>query len=202
MQDLIKNMHSKRFLLIYLVVVAFLLLIYRGQQSTLNNAQALKLNTEGAYQLKKPVSLPNFLLRDARQRLYTNADLQGRWHFVYIYDGACQPQCQAIWQVLSNLADRYAGQQLAFWVIDASEQQQLLNSSPSLPANIQIIYDPSGERSLWQFFVDQHGADALLASLFVIDPNGQWQAGYQAPFTSAALQQLYLQLRGDFAKAS
>lgn len=202
MQDLIKNMHSKRFLLIYLAVVAFLLAFYVSQQSTLSNAPALKSVANGAYQLKTPVSLPNFLLRDVRQRLYTNADLQGRWHFVYLYDGACQPQCQAIWQVLSNLADRYAGQQLGFWVVDASEQQQLLNAPLLLPANVQVIYDPSGEQALWQFFADQQGADALLASLFVIDPNGQWQAGFQAPFTSAALQQLYLQLRGDFAKAS
>lgn len=201
MQDLIKNMHSKRFLLIYLAVVAFLLMIYMNQQSPSNSAATTQLIDSAAYQLKTPISLPNFLLRDSRQRLYTNAHLQGRWHFVYFYDGACQPQCRAIWQVLANLADRNAGQQLAFWVVDASDQQQLLTTPPLLPANVQIIHDPSGKRPLWQFFADAQGSDALSASLFLIDPHGQWQAGFRAPFTSAALQQYYLQLRDDFAKS-
>lgn len=202
MQDLIKNMHSKRFLLIYLAVVAFLLMVYVGKQTTLDDDDKYEPIAQGAYQLKTPVSLPNFLLRNAEQRLYTNADLRGRWHFIYFYDGACQPQCQAIWQVLSNLADRYAGQQLGFWVIDASQQQQLLNAPPALAGNVQIIYDPDGRRPLRQFFAESQGLDALWASLFLIDPNGQWQAGFRAPFTSAALQQLYLQLRQSFAKGA
>lgn len=202
MQDLIKNMHSKRFLLIYLAVVAFLLVVYMGQQIPSDNEDKLEPIAQGAYQLKTPVSLPNFLLRDVQQRLYTNADLRGRWHFIYFYDGACEPQCPAIWQVLSNLADRYAGQQLGFWVIDASRQQQLLNAPPALPGNVQIIYDPDGEWPLRQFFVESQGADALLTSLFLIDPNGQWLAGFRAPFTSAGLQQLYLKLRQGFAKGA
>lgn len=200
MQDLIQNMHSKRFLLIYLAVVAFLLVIYMGQQTRPYKEHALESIAQGAYQLRTPVKLPNFLLHDAQQRLYTNADLRGRWHFIYFYDGACQPQCPAIWQVLSNLADRYAGQQLGFWVVDASHQQQLLNAPPTLPDNIKIIYDPEAVRPLQRFFADAQGAEALLASLFLIDPNGQWQAGFRAPFTSAALQQLYLELRQHFAK--
>lgn len=202
MQDLIKNMHSKRFLLIYLAVVAFLLVIYMGQQTSADKQQKRKPIAQGAYQLQTPVSLPNFLLRSAEKGLYTNADLIGRWHFIYFYDGACQPQCQAIWQVLKNFADRYAGQQLNFWVIDASNQQQLINAPPALPTTVQIIYDPKGERPLTRFFVDAEGADALMASLFLINPDGHWQAGFQAPFTSATLQQLYLKIRGDFAKAS
>ncbi len=200
MQDLIQNMHSKRFLLIYLAVVAFLLVIYMGQQTRSYKEHALESIAQGAYQLRTPVKLPNFLLHDAQQRFYTNADLRGRWHFIYFYDGACQPQCPAIWQVLSNLADRYAGQQLGFWVVDASHQQQLLNAPPTLPDNIKIIYDPEAVRPLQRFFADAQGAEALLASLFLIDPNGQWQAGFRAPFTSAALQQLYLELRQHFAK--
>lgn len=201
MQDLIKNMHSKRFLLIYLAVVAFLLLFYLGQQRSPDSTQLLKPIARGAYQLASPARLPNFLLHDARQSIHTNADLQGRWHFIYLYDGDCQPQCQAIWQVLSNLADRHTGQQLAFWVIDASEQQQLLNSPPTLPGNVQIIYDPSGQRPLWQFFAQAQGSEALLASLFLVDPDGRWQAGFRAPFTSADLQSAYLQLRQTFAKS-
>ncbi len=122
MQDLIQNMHSKRFLLIYLAVVAFLLVVYMAQQTSPENDGKLEPIAQGTYQLKTSASLPNFLLRDAQQRLYTNADLRGRWHFIYFYDGACEPHFTAIWQVLSNLADRYAGQQLGFWVIDASQQ--------------------------------------------------------------------------------
>ncbi|MEX0614363.1 MAG: redoxin domain-containing protein [Methylophaga sp.] len=202
MQDLIQNMHSKRFLLIYLAVVAFLLVVYMGQQIPSDKEDQLEPIAQGAYQLKIPASLPNFLLRDVQQRLYTNADLRGRWHFIYFYDGACQPQCPAIWQVLSNLADRYAGQQLGFWVIDASQQQQLLDAPPALPGNVQIIYDPDGERPLRQFFVESQGTDALLASLFLIDPNGHWLAGFRAPFTSAGIQQLYLQLRQGFASGA
>jgi len=202
MQDLIKNMHSKRFLLIYLAVVGFLLVIYVGQQAPSDSEDSLESIAQGAYQLKTPVRLPNFLLRDVQQRLYTNADLRGRWHYIYFYDGACQPQCQAIWQVLSNLADRYAGQQLGFWVVDASQQQQLLNAPPALPGNVKIIYDPKADRPLQRFFADAQGEEALLASLFLIDPNGQWQAGFRAPFTSSALQQLYLTLRQGFAKGT
>ncbi|MDX1573983.1 MAG: redoxin domain-containing protein [Methylophaga sp.] len=200
MQDLIKNMHSKRFLLIYLAVVAFLLIVYTSQQISPDSEDKLRPIAPGGYQLNTPVSLPNFLLRDKQQHLYTNADLQGRWHFIYIYDGACEPQCQAIWQVLTNLADRYAGRQLGFWVIDTSFQQQLLNAAPNLPGNVKIISDPDNQYPLRQFFAETRGADALLASLFLIDPNGHWQAGFQAPFTSAAVQQMYLQLRRTFAQ--
>lgn len=200
MQDLIQNMHSKRFLLIYLAVVAFLLVVYMGQQTSPDNEGKLEPIAQGAYQLTTPASLPNFLLRDVQHRLYTNADLRGRWHFIYFYDGACEPQCPAIWQVLSNLADHHAGQQLGFWVIDASQQQQLLNAPPSLSGNVQIIYDPAGEWPLRQFFVESQGADALMASLFLIDPKGRWLAGFQAPFTSSGLHQLYLQLRQMFAR--
>lgn len=202
MQDLIQNMHSKRFLLIYLAVVAFLLVVYMGQQTSPDNEGKLEPIAQGAYQLTTPASLPNFLLRDVQHRLYTNADLRGRWHFIYFYDGACEPQCPAIWQVLSNLADQHAGQQSGFWVIDASQQQQLLNAPPSLSGNVQIIYDPAGEWPLRQFFVESQGADALMASLFLIDPKGRWLAGFQAPFTSSGLQQLYLQLRQKFARGA
>ncbi|HET8807896.1 MAG TPA: redoxin domain-containing protein [Methylophaga sp.] len=201
MQDLIKNMHSKRFLLIYLAVVALLLIVYMGQQISPNSDDKLKSIAPGAYQLNAPESLPNFLLRDKQQHLYTNADLRSRWHFIYLYDGACEPHCQAIWQVLSNLADRFAGQQLGFWVIDASQQQQLFNTSPALPGNVQIICDPNGDHPLRQFFAGPQGVDALMTTIFLINPNGQWQAAFRAPYTSVLLQRWYLQLRRAFANA-
>lgn len=201
MQTLIKNMHSKRFLLIYLAVVAFLLMVYQSQQGKPATDENSSVVATGAYQLQAPVSLPNFLLRDASEQLYTNADLQGRWHYLYFFDGSCQPDCDVIWQVLGNLASRYAGQQLAFWVIDASATQQILHSPPPLPNNVRIIYDPQASRPLWQFFSKYQGKETLFSSLFLIDPNGQWQAGFRAPFTSAALQQFYLKLRKQFAKA-
>ena len=202
MQDIIKNMHSKRFLLIYLAVVAILLLFYLSQQGDADVTAKPIPATAGAYQLQEPQRLPNFLLRDNQQNILTNADLQGRWHFMYFYDASCAPQCQAIWQVLANLADRYAGHQLGFWIIDATPQQQLLPDPPRLPANVQIIYDPSGDKSLWQFFTNAHGDDFLWASLLLVDPAGAWQAGFKAPFTSDALQQFYLQLRKDYARGN
>lgn len=202
MQDIIKNMHSKRFLLIYLAVVAILLLFYLSQQGDADVTAKPIPATAGAYQLEDPQRLPNFLLRDSRQAFLTNADLKGRWHFMYFYDGSCAPHCEAIWQVLANLADRYAGHQLGFWIIDATAQQQLLNDPPRLPGNVQIIYDPSGEKPLWQFFTDAYGQQSLMASLFLVDPAGAWRAGFKAPFTSDALQQFYLQLRKDYASGN
>lgn len=202
MQDLIKNMHSKRFLLIYLAVVAFLLLFYMSQQQTTVTGVDLSVSAQGPYSLQTPQSLPNFLLRDAEQRLFTNADLQGRWHFVYFFDGGCLPECQAIWQVLGNLAGRYAGDQLAFWIIDVTADLQLVNAPPALPDNVKIIYDPAGERPLWRFFNDALGSNSLFTNLLLIDPSGQWQAGFRAPFTSELLQRFYQQHREHFARGN
>ena len=130
MQDFIKNMHSKRFLLIYLAVVAILLLFYLGQQSTITSWSDKTLTRSMAYQWSPAKRLPDFILQDLRQQQYTNADLLGHWHFIYIYDGRCQPQCEVIWQVIRNLAGRHAGETLKFWIIDISDDQTVPNVLP------------------------------------------------------------------------
>ncbi|MCX4189743.1 redoxin domain-containing protein [Methylophaga sp. OBS3] len=197
MQDLIKNMHSKRFLLIYLAVVAILLLIYLGQQSPFTSDSDKTLTSSMAYQWSPAKPLPDFMLQDKNQQLYSNADLLGHWHFLYIYDGRCQPQCEAIWQVIRNLAERHAGDTLQFWIIDITDDQTAHN----IPSSIPVLFDPMAKHELATFFVTSTSSETLYASLFLVGPDGNWHAGFHAPFTSKSLQMHYLQLRDALAKA-
>ncbi|WP_151194754.1 conjugal transfer protein TraF [Methylophaga frappieri] len=195
-------MHSKRFLLIYLGLVAVLLLIFfDGQQRQQPTRLAESTDRSmKSFRLTPPLPLPQVLLRDQHQALFTNTRFLTRWTFIYLYDGSCQPNCQAIWQVLQNLADRHHGTQLQFAVIDRTTTQK-----PALPlpigagSNRYWLFDTTGESPLTSFFVERHQYLGT-TSFFLIGPDGLWHAGFQAPFTSAALQQAYIALRDEFAR--
>lgn len=198
MQNLVNSVYSKRFLVIYLALIAILLLFFLPDKSDNIESQQITLTETGL--LSPPLALPQFLLRTMEGSVFTNADLLSRWNVVYLYDGGCAPACNAIWHVLNSLALANASDALAILVVDMSNDKQDL-SSPQVAPSVQILTATTSQNNAhFKAFLTGH-LETPQTFVFLIDPEGRWYAQFKAPFTSSSLQRKYLEYRGAYARS-
>lgn len=196
MQNLVENVYSKRFLVIYLALIAILVVFFLPEKAP-ETPMAQKINASG--RLPNPQHLPQFLLKTSKDgRIFTNADLLGKWTLWYFYDGECAPSCDAIWQVLESLAlINSQGEGVALVVLDTLTAKDSLAEQQH--QQVKVVQGAVEMNDLLgDFFTRQ--LEAPQTYLFLIDPLGRWHAQFKAPFTSATLQQAYLQFRLAYAR--
>lgn len=199
MQNLVNGVYSKRFLVIYLSLVAILLLFFLPGKSE-NDPYQQQMPTESG-PLTPPLSLPQFLLQKSDASVFTNADLLGKWHVVYLYDGTCEPVCMAIWQVLNNLGSANASEVLSIVLVDLSNAEQNDLSVALDAPSVQILAATNHESiAPLKSFLTEH-IEAPQTYLFLMDPQARWYAQFKAPFTSSGLQRQYLNYRAAYARS-
>lgn len=198
MQNLVNSVYSKRFLVIYLALIAMLLLFFLPDKSNNIESQQIILTESGL--LSPPLALPQFLLRTVSGAVFTNADLLGRWNVVYLYDGRCAPACNAIWYVLNSLALANASDTLSILVVDMSNEEPDF-SSVQFASSVQILSATTSQNNTqFKVFLTGH-IETPQTYVFLIDPEGRWYAQFKAPFTSSSLQSKYLAYRAAYARS-
>ncbi len=205
MQNMFKNVHSKRFLLTYLSLVVLLLLVFL----TLSQQQppAESSNTSGSMLtvFEPTLEIPQFLAYTRDNAVFTNDAFSGKWSFVFIPSIDCR-DCEAIFRVLKNLKDGLANRSVQLVLIDIGGQQvdelMALVHSHDLDARIITVNGtPSENKSLKNFFTRSRAYpdQDLEHAIFLINPKAFLAARFQAPFTSVLIRQSFIQLRSDYA---
>jgi len=198
MQNLVNGVYSKRFLVIYLALVAILLLFFLPDKS--DNAESQQVKPTETGPLSPPLTLPQFLLQTDDASVFTNAHLLGKWHVIYLYDGACEPACDAIWQVLNNLSLANASDTLSILLVDLSNADHNHSIAQSAPL-VEILTATSAENTAQlKSFLTEH-IETPQTYLFLMDPQARWYAQFKAPFTSSGLQRAYLRYRAAYARS-
>jgi len=209
MQNMFKNVHSKRFLLTYLGLVALLLLFFLSfsqQQQTdapLNEVGSMLTEFEPA------LEIPQFLGHNLDNAVFTNDSIVGKWSFVFFTSADCM-DCDAILKVLSNLKAGLANRAVQVVLVDTSGQQQareLFSFSLSHDLKAQVITlseSASDKQDLRAFFTRSraYAHQDLAHAVFLVNPNGLLMARFQAPFTSVLIRQSFIQIRSEYARAS
>ena len=208
MRNMFKNVHSKRFLLTYLGLVAILLLFYLSMNQQQDALQPESESYSMLTVLQPAVKIPQLLAHTTDNKVFTNATLTGKWTFVFMPAADCS-DCEAIIRVLSNLKAGLANRSIQVALIDTSGDNAAwlseLNRTYHLQAQVMTLSGDHSERQSWRAFF--HGfsvrsPQALNETVFLINPKGLLMARYQAPFTSVLMRQGFIQLRKDYATNS
>ncbi|WP_339777038.1 hypothetical protein [uncultured Methylophaga sp.] len=205
MQNMFKNVHSKRFLLTYLSLVVLLLLLFL----TLSQKQPPEAssNTSSAMLtvFEPTLKIPQFLAYTRDNAVFTNDAFSGKWSFVFIPSFDCH-DCEAIFRVLKNLKDGLANRSVQLVLIDIGGQHvdeiTALVHSHDLDARFITVNGTSSEnKSLTSFFTRSRAypEQDLEHAVFLINPESLLAARFQAPFTSVLIRQSFIQLRSDYA---
>lgn len=206
MQNMFKNVHSKRFLLTYLGLVALLLLFFLSmsqQQQTFDSPEE-----PGAMltMFEPNLEIPQFLAHNIDNTAFTNDALVGKWSFIFFTSADCY-DCEAIIKVLANLKAGLANRAVQIVLVDKSGEQaaELLALSQSHDLHAQVITlsaAPADKNSLPAFFTRSRAFahQDLGYSVFLVNPNGKLTARFQAPFTSVLIRQSFIQIRSEYAR--
>ncbi|AFI83169.1 hypothetical protein [Methylophaga nitratireducenticrescens] len=203
MQNMFKNVHSKRFLLTYLGLVVFLLLLFL----TLNQQQPVdipKTDRSMVTVFDPTVEVPQFLAYSTDNTVFTNDALTGKWSFVFIPSADCL-DCDAVFRVLRNLKDGLADRSVQLVVSTTDLQSDKLLGLSQLQNLDARIITPSGslkEQEEWTAFFTTSSSFSyqdLNHTVFLINPKAMLVAGFQAPFTSVFIRQSFIQLRSQYA---
>jgi hypothetical protein len=205
MQNMFKNVHSKRFLLTYLGLVALLLLFFltfsQDQQSNSLSPESHSMLTV----FEPPLEIPQMLAYNIDNVVFTNDAFFGNWTFVFLTSANCI-DCEAILKVLSNLKAGLANRAVQVVLIDTSGQQanELVALSQSQNLNAQVLASSgsvSDKSSLLSFFTRSRAylEHDLEHAIFLVNPQGLLTARYQAPFTSVLIRQSFIQIRSEYA---
>lgn len=119
MRNMFKNVHSKRFLLTYLGLVAILLLFYLSMNQQQDALQPESESYSMLTVLQPAVKIPQLLAHTTDNSVFTNATLTGKWTFVFMPAADCS-DCEAIIRVLSNLKAGLANRSIQVALIDTS----------------------------------------------------------------------------------
>ena len=204
MQGLIKNFNSKRFLLIYLLIVATLLgFMLQVQQAPVDHRTLPEQLRP--YLLSPPAKLPSILLRRADDYVLTADWFNDKWSFVYFTHHQCAPDCLAVFSVLDNLSARIADRDVQILLVRIHDLERPLLLPESLAkSSTEAIADPVLLASLGKtfdfwFFEDASGQVHQHHSLYVVDPKGRVYARMNPPYTSLALHRLFNEVRRFYA---
>lgn len=206
MQNLFKNVHSKRFLLTYLGLIALLLLLFLTLSQ---EQQPVGPLTEGSTMLAvfdPTIEIPQFLAHNIDHSVFTNDALVGKWSFIFFTSADCH-DCKAVFKVLSNLKAGLANRAVQVVLVDTAGQQdkKLVVLSQSLDLYAQVIAVSavaSDKQTLSAFFTRSraYAHQDLAYAIFLVNPKGLLTARYQAPFTSTLIRQSFIQLRSEYAR--
>lgn len=205
MQNMFKNVHSKRFLLTYLSLVVLLLLLFLTLSQQQPPAESSKTSSSMLTVFEPTLEIPQFLGYTRDNTVFTNDAFSGKWSFVFITSVDCH-DCEAIFRVLKNLKDGLANRSVQLVLIDIGGQQvdeiTALVHSHDLDARlITVNGTPSENKLLMDFFTRSRAypEQDLEHAVFLINPKSLLAARFQAPFTSVLIRQSFIQLRSDYA---
>lgn len=206
-----KGFNSKGFLLLYLVVIVIMLTAWLSrlefsQPDTRNIPASLK-----PFLLSPARELPQFLLYDNEKQVLTNQSFKQHWSFVYFSHPQCQPQCEAILEVLDNLKRYFAAADMQFLMInfDASLQTDLSPAPVHRVSSLPLYY---GEQATIDQLIHAFGFLYLRTEfetgyqleqqhdIYLLDPKGRVYARFEPPFTSMLLQQRFFAIRSFYAR--
>lgn len=200
------NIHSKRFLLTYLSVVAVLLLFFLALSEERGSGDHEAEDGAMLTAFEPPLVIPQFLGHGGDNAVFTNESLVGKWSFVFVIHEECG-DCAAIIDVLSNLKAGLANNliQVVFLEDTGKQTQKLheLTQSKNLPAQVISVTEMTSEKTSLANFFTRSRAFAhqdLAYAVFLVNPKGTLSARYQAPFTSVLIRQSFLQIRSEFVK--
>ncbi|HBX59536.1 MAG: hypothetical protein CMH17_10995 [Methylophaga sp.] len=205
MQNMFKNVHSKRFLLTYLSLVVLLLLLFLTLSQQPPPAESSNSSSSMLTVFEPTLEIPQFLAYTSDHSVFTNDAFSGKWSFVYIPSVGCH-DCEAIFRVLKNLKDGLANRSVQLVLIDIGGQQideltALVHSHDVDARIITVNGTPSENKSLKNFFTRSRAypEQDLENAVFLINPRALLAARFQAPFTSVLIRQSFIQLRSDYA---
>lgn len=206
MQNMFKNVHSKRFLLTYLGLVALLLLFFltmsEQQQSSESSAEPNAMLT----MFEPTLEIPQFLAYNLDNSVFTNDALVGKWSFIFFTSADCQ-DCEAILKVLANLKAGLANRAVQVVLMDNSGQQAAdlfaLAQVHALQAQVISLSSSTRDANPLPAFFTRSRAYAhqdLSHAVFLVNPKGKLAARFQAPFTSVLIRQSFIQIRSEYAR--
>ncbi|MDO8827652.1 redoxin domain-containing protein [Methylophaga sp.] len=206
MQNMFKNVHSKRFLLTYLGLVALLLLFFltmsQQQQSFDSSAEPDAMLT----MFEPTLEIPQFLAHNADNSVFTNDALVGKWSFIFFTSADCY-DCEAIIKVLANLKAGLANRAVQVVLVDNSGQQAAellaLGQAHDLQAQVITLSSAATDKNALPAFFTRSRAFAhqdLGYAVFLVNPKGKLTARFQAPFTSVLIRQSFIQIRSEYAR--
>lgn len=205
MQNMFKNVHSKRFLLTYLGLVVLLLLIFLTLSQEQQPADSSKANNPMLTVFEPTLKIPQYVAYTADNMVFTNDAFVGKWSFVFFPSIDCS-DCEAIFKVLKNLKDGLANRSVQVVLVDVTGHQTkellALKQSLNLDAQIIAISGTSSEKQSWASFFSRSRAYSeqdLNHGVFLINPKALLAARFQAPFTSVLIRQSFIQLRSEYA---
>lgn len=207
MMDLFKRVNSKGFLLLYLAVFVALLGILVFQQLKVEKDERDIPVELAPLLVSPPVTLPQFLLHSAQRQVLTEQSLMGKWSFIYFSEPHCQPGCDAVFSVLSNLQQLSASQQRQVVVInfDAEQAVSRLATLTHLPVYtgkenmLETLTEAFNFLFLRTELVDGYQLEQQ-HSIFLTDPKGRVYARFEPPYTSLNIQDDFIRLRDFYAR--
>lgn len=208
-----KGFNSKRFLLLYLAVIAFMLILWLMRLNWPVHEHRPIPNSLGHFLLSPAISLPQFLLNVDNKQVLTNQTFVGKWSFVYFSHPDCGQECTVIMEVLSHLQALSANRDRQFYVInfDINKQGQLERylhergyRFPVAEAADQSMLDLV--TSAFQFLYlsseagQGDGQSQQQHFIYLVDPKARVYAVFKPPFTSLIIQQRFFELRDFYAR--
>jgi protein SCO1/2 len=201
-----KNVHSKRFLLTYLGLVALLLLFFLSMSQEQQSFDSSPEPDAMLTMFEPTLEIPQFLAHNVDNKVFTNDALVGKWSFIFLTTADCY-DCEAILKVLANLKAGLANRAVQIVLVDKSGEQasELFALSQSQELNAQVITLAtaiSDKNSLPAFFTRSRAFahQDLGYAVFLVNPKGKLTARFQAPFTSVLIRQSFIQIRAEYAK--
>lgn len=208
MQNMFKNVHSKRFLLTYLGLVALLLLFFLMLSEDPSPVESSTENESMLTLFEPPLEIPQLLGYDMDHQVFTNDTFAGKWSFIFFHSADCI-DCEAILKVLSNLKAGLANRAVQVVLVESSTQHaEALFSvcqSYNLDAEVVTIAESdSDKKALLAFFTRSRAYQAqdLEHAVFLVNPKGMLTARFQAPFTSVLMRQSFIHIRSEYARQS
>jgi protein SCO1/2 len=154
------------------------------------------------------VTLPQFLLYSAQQKVLTEQSLLGKWSFVYFSEPNCLPECDVVFAVLDNLQKLSATQQRQVLVMNFDAEQAASHFAELTNLSVYSGKETMLETLTQAFAFLSLRTDELIEgyqleqqhSIFLTDPKGRVYARFEPPYTSLQIQNDFIRLRDFYAR--
>lgn len=201
--------------IILLLVIGNIVLQGNVALSAESSEQALSIN--GAY-VAEAKSLKPFELIQGSGESFVNADLKGKWSFIYFGYTACPDACPMTMlyfnQIDKRLAQQNSLQDTAYWLISLDPRRD----SPELLAQYTRHFNPkfrgaTGTVAALDQLAKQFGVDYEVpeqpedpshyivghrSTIYLINPDGKVQAAFEPPFIPTRIARDFETIRTHF----
>ena len=206
--DMYTRLNSKRFLLLYLVVIACLLSVWVFKLVGKPSETRSIPDTLSPFLTTPPAPLPQFLLYSDAKSVFTDQSLIGKWTFVYFTHPDCMPSCDPVFMVLKNLKHLFAGQSVEFALmnfdVNHTDISNLATVSelPVYRGDGRMMAELEAAFGFYALRTDYQNDYSLeqTHAIFLIDPQGRYYARFEPPFTSYGIQAVFLAIRSFYAR--